>query len=671
MSQSYAHLRLRRGTAAEWTASLPQPNGEVLRLGEPGYEKDTGKLKIGDGINGWNDLPYFADGATISIEQIQDDLATSFLVAGTGIVLDYNDGDDTLTISSTGAGGGSGVATSITTINLHNGGVQNAEIFQFTDKNYQSVITGPTPDEGNSAQRIIIQGQNGGTGEGGDVYLWGGDSEYNGGDIKIYAGDADNYSDGYGQGGYINVKAGNGLYDGGDLELEAGSSNTNGGNVDIIGGNGSNPGYVRITTSGTYQWMFNNDGTLDLPSGKTLNFGQNGDTLGPPVSGGGTDRVRLWDFEGGGSNFNYAIGAEGNHVWFAMDVNNGTGGFKFYSRDNEIFKISDDSRLMFPNGTTVAQGTFDNSTGGQSGISLNCVVGYELNWQGGHLKSTADGGVTAANILCDSSIEFPGTGIANLQIDNSSITFSDGTTQTTAYTGVPVNDIIAGSGISVGAESGVYTISAFGVAEASASSLSTECDNMTGNTIAKMTAVYIDGGHGNRPTIQKAIANSEGGSSKTYGITASSITDNHTGNVISFGLLTDVNTNQFSAAEGSVLYLSPTSSGNLTTTKPSAPDHLVSVGKIVRNHSSQGIIAVNIQNGFELHELHNVAISGVTDHDTIVYSSGTSLWENKPGVTSITSGIVGASGIFNILQISQTDYDSIVTKDPFTLYVIV
>ncbi len=91
-----------------------------------------------------------------------------------------------------------------------------------------------------------------------------------------------------------------------------------------------------------------------------------------------------------------------------------------------------DGQILFPNNTTLAQGTFDNGTGGQSGISLNCYVGYELNWQGGHLKSTTDNGTTSSNILCDSAIEFIGSGIDNVQIDSSGITFSDGTTQTKA-----------------------------------------------------------------------------------------------------------------------------------------------------------------------------------------------------------------------------------------------
>jgi hypothetical protein len=47
-------IKLRRGTAAEWTAANP-----VLAEGEPGYEKDTQRYKIGDGVKAWNILNYF------------------------------------------------------------------------------------------------------------------------------------------------------------------------------------------------------------------------------------------------------------------------------------------------------------------------------------------------------------------------------------------------------------------------------------------------------------------------------------------------------------------------------------------------------------------------------------------------------------------------------------
>lgn len=48
-------FRLRRDTAANWTAANP-----VLALGEPGVETDTRFIKYGDGVTAWNALPYAA-----------------------------------------------------------------------------------------------------------------------------------------------------------------------------------------------------------------------------------------------------------------------------------------------------------------------------------------------------------------------------------------------------------------------------------------------------------------------------------------------------------------------------------------------------------------------------------------------------------------------------------
>ena len=53
-------MQQRKGTEAQWI-STNGGNGPVLNAGEIGYETDTNKFKIGDGINHWVDLNYFAD----------------------------------------------------------------------------------------------------------------------------------------------------------------------------------------------------------------------------------------------------------------------------------------------------------------------------------------------------------------------------------------------------------------------------------------------------------------------------------------------------------------------------------------------------------------------------------------------------------------------------------
>jgi hypothetical protein len=49
-------LKLRRDTAANWTSTNP-----TLAAGEPGFETDTKRLKIGDGSTAWTSLPYYRD----------------------------------------------------------------------------------------------------------------------------------------------------------------------------------------------------------------------------------------------------------------------------------------------------------------------------------------------------------------------------------------------------------------------------------------------------------------------------------------------------------------------------------------------------------------------------------------------------------------------------------
>ena len=51
-------IKFRRDTAANWTAENP-----TLALGEPGFEQDTNKLKIGDGETAWTLLDYASGGS--------------------------------------------------------------------------------------------------------------------------------------------------------------------------------------------------------------------------------------------------------------------------------------------------------------------------------------------------------------------------------------------------------------------------------------------------------------------------------------------------------------------------------------------------------------------------------------------------------------------------------
>lgn len=367
-----------------------------------------------------------------------------------------------------------------------------------------------------------------------------------------------------------------------------------------------------------------------------------------------------------------------------LDLNGQSYVFIAYPSEKSVYKDQSDQVVVGSSGIIIGPGNpfitsnvlynsggilYFNGLPVSNSVSITGVSGIGVSQSGNSYTISATGsfGLTFGQIqqLLNSGVSInvlSGTGNFNvLSVTGTPVSLSGHVHSTsdiinfnTEVSGlIPVKDILSGSGIQIGVNSGVYTVTAYGVAASSASSLITRCENRTGATLPKMTVVYINGGQGNRPTIQKSIASSEGGSSKTYGITASQINDGSDGDVVVFGALIDVDTNQFGAVEGSTLYLSPSVSGNLTATKPTAPNHMVAVGKIVRNHNNQGIIEVSIQNGFELEELHNVATTGAASGQFLKYDGG--LWRNTGILSSDISDFSSAvSGL--VPSISGSGY---------------
>lgn len=184
-------------------------------------------------------------------------------------------------------------------------------------------------------------------------------------------------------------------------------------------------------------------------------------------------------------------------------------------------------------------------------------------------------------------------------------------------------------------------------ASSATNKIATVVRNQTGVTIPKMSVVYFSGISGNTPTIDLAQASTESLSTKTVGITSASINDNSVGEVVLLGLADNLDTTAFAAA--SSLFLSPTVPGGLTTTKPSAPNHLVSIGFVTRSHPTSGTIEIRIQNGFEIEELHNVAISSLSDNQVLKYDLPNLLWKNE----TLVKSDVGLSNVDNTSDISK------------------
>lgn len=159
--------------------------------------------------------------------------------------------------------------------------------------------------------------------------------------------------------------------------------------------------------------------------------------------------------------------------------------------------------------------------------------------------------------------------------------------------------------------------------------------------------VYIGGANGSNPLIKMASNTGEFSSSKTIGLLAQTLNPNDLGYVITEGALEGFDTS--SGAAGDPMWLGPT--GQIlygTGNKPYGLNNLVYLGVVLRSQSNNGKVYVQIQNGFEVEELHNVYALNPSNKDTLLYNSASGAWFAR----QITTGDV--SGITNYALKSET-----------------
>jgi len=77
-------MQQRRGTATQWTSSN-DGDGPILNAGEIGWESDTNKFKIGDGVSYWADLTYFVDATDVIASSLGAYLQDSDVGAVSGV----------------------------------------------------------------------------------------------------------------------------------------------------------------------------------------------------------------------------------------------------------------------------------------------------------------------------------------------------------------------------------------------------------------------------------------------------------------------------------------------------------------------------------------------------------------------------------------------------------
>lgn len=116
----------------------------------------------------------------------------------------------------------------------------------------------------------------------------------------------------------------------------------------------------------------------------------------------------------------------------------------------------------------------------------------------------------------------------------------------------------------------------------------------------------------------------------TLGIAGENILNGEDGYVYEFGLIKGLDTTGSLYGEtwvdGTILYVSPTIQGGLTSFEPIEPNLKIQMA-IVIDADVNGSLFVRPSLGYNLNDLHNVQTSGQTNGDLISYNSSQGYWE--------------------------------------------
>lgn len=157
------------------------------------------------------------------------------------------------------------------------------------------------------------------------------------------------------------------------------------------------------------------------------------------------------------------------------------------------------------------------------------------------------------------------------------------------------------------------------------------CVNKTADstTITNGTAVRITGSQGQRPKVDRSIASSdiwylaEG----TIGLSTHDIANNKEGIITTEGIVRGLKTDYPGWYDGASLFLSPTVSGDLTVTFPSAPEHIVWMGVVLNTHPTEGSIYVKPRPVPRITALSDV--NGTTPQEgyILAYNTASGYWD--------------------------------------------
>lgn len=594
-------IQLRRDTAANWSSANP-----TLAQGELGLNLDTNQIKIGDGLTAWNSLSYTnlaldindLDGVTITDVQNGDflrynssasawindpvNLSTDTvgdyvqsLVAGTGVSLTNNSGEgSTPTIA---IGQAVGTSSSVTFAHV------SAPITGNVVGNLTGDVTGnaDTASTLETSRTISLSGDISGSvafNGSQDVTIT---ATVQPNSIALGTDTTGNYMSDLTQGTGVTITHTPG--EGSNATIAIGQAVETSSSVTFAHVSAPVTGNVTGDLSG------NASTATTLQNSRTISLG--GDVSGS-VSFNGSSDVTITATVQPNS---VALGTDttGNYV---NDVTAGTG-------------------------VTVSHTP---SEGSSPTIAIGQAVGTSSSVTFAHVTADVTGDLTGN---ADTASALQTARVIELSGDVSGSASFDGTSAINITTTVNTSSVAIGElyGVNITNPEEFQTLEYNGTQWVNQyASVVSYVRNAEATTITTGTPVYLYGGTGDHASVKRADNSSDTTSSKTVGLAGANIAASQNGPVITRGYVDGIDLST-GYSVGDVLWLGK--NGQFTTTKPSAPDHLVFIGVVVRA-TNNGIVYVATQNGYELDELHNVKINGLTDGQFLRYNSASTMWVN-------------------------------------------
>lgn len=150
--------------------------------------------------------------------------------------------------------------------------------------------------------------------------------------------------------------------------------------------------------------------------------------------------------------------------------------------------------------------------------------------------------------------------------------------------------------------------------------------------IAEGSPVQFAGAEGGHIKLKNAVP-SEINANPEYmiGIATTTFSGNGVfGYVTILGKVKGLNTNSYN--EGDILWFDSTS-GGLTTTKPSAPKAKIEMGAVLRKHATQGSIIVRVGSAMKLGNLQDVSVNGETNGSVLEKVDG--VWQGTTRLNEV------------------------------------